>query len=247
MTTTGFVGAGKDVAALRAAGVPSLYAGSWTAFRRYLKPGDTAVVTQASRISRTPERATAIIRELAGAGITVAVLALTKTLRDGRTAVVTVAHHPPHGVSTTVRIGGEEAASHLGPHHLPPLAARQAHPDHPAAIGILLLTASEATQIEAVYREVLATVPPNLDFERERLVTALDVAEQEPGIRAAERMDSGDYAHPFGTEAETREDERRTREAAEALAAFDAEHPEVAARAAAGREAAVQRALEGRD
>ena len=74
MTTIGLIGAAKDMTALKAAGVPSFYAGSWTAFRRYLKPGDTAVVTQASRISRTPERATAIIRELADAGITVRIL-----------------------------------------------------------------------------------------------------------------------------------------------------------------------------
>jgi hypothetical protein len=60
-------------------------------------------------------------------------------------------------------------------------------------------------------------------------------------------MDSGDYANPFGTEAENAEDERRIAAALAALRAFDAEHPEVAARAAAEREAAVRRALEGRD
>jgi hypothetical protein len=173
--------------------------------------------------------------------------ALSKTLRDGRTAVVTVAHHPPHGVATTLRIDGKQAASHLGPHHAAPKAALAAHPGYVCAIGPMLLTTDEAAQIKAVYDEVCATVPPDLDMARWHLVTALDIAEQEPGIRAAERMDSGDYANPFGTEAEVAEDERRIREAAEALAAFDAGHPEIAAKAAAERERAVQRALEGRD
>lgn len=172
-------------------------------------------------------------------------VAFTKTLRDGRTAVVTVAVSSINLTYTTVRIDGKEAGNHVGPHHAAPKAALAAHPGYVAAIGPLLLTADECAQIEAVYNEVRATVPPDLDFARERLVIALDGAEMDKGINAAERFDK-DYANPFGgPEAEA--DERRITEALAALAAFDAEHPEVAGRAAARQQAAIRRALEGRD
>lgn len=59
-----------------------------------------------------------------------------------------------------------------------------------------------------------------------------------------DRFDSGDYADPF---AGTEEYERRIKEAVAVLKAFDAEHPEAAAQAAAERDRAVRRALEGRD
>jgi hypothetical protein len=171
--------------------------------------------------------------------------ALTKTLRDGRTAVVTIKpvdhlHQP----STTLYIEGKEITRHLGAHHAAPKAAlAKAGPEYVAAIGPMLLTADEAAQIEQVYREVSAAIPPDLDGERERLVTALDYAEQGSGINAAERFDK-DYANPFGGP-EADEDQQRIIEAAEALAAFDAAHPETARKAAAQREATVRRIIEG--
>jgi len=174
--------------------------------------------------------------------------ALVKTLRDGRTAVVTV--EPVgylHTAATILRIDGNEAGSHLGPHHAVARETLARYPGHVAAIGPMLLTEDEAAQIKAVYLEVAATIPPDLDAARDRLADELNAAGQEPGLRAAGRMDSGDYGNPFGTEAENAEDERRIAAAAAALGTFDAEHPEIAAKARARRDAAVQRALEGRD
>lgn len=88
--------------------------------------------------------------------------------------------------------------------------------------------------------EVQAALPPDLDGQRQRLVSALDGAGLEPGIRAAELMDAGD-PDPFRDQAGL---ERRIMEASAALGAFDREHPEVAARAAARREATVRRIIE---
>jgi hypothetical protein len=70
----GFVGTGKDQDTLRAAGVVSLYVGSWGSCRRALHPGDTVVVTEARRIARRPERVETVARELAEAGITLVIL-----------------------------------------------------------------------------------------------------------------------------------------------------------------------------
>jgi hypothetical protein len=127
-------------------------------------------------------------------------VALTKTLSDDQTAVVTVTpiaylHRP----STSVSIDRKEVGKHLGAHQAACPLAREKFPQAVAAIGPVLFTATEAEQITAVCDEVWATIPPDLDFARTRLVDALDVAEQE------------------------------------------------AARARSLRDAAVQRALEGRD
>jgi len=171
--------------------------------------------------------------------------ALIKTLRDGRTAVVTVkVIGYLHSASTTVTIDGEEIGSHLGPHHAAPKAALAKYPGHVAAIGPMLLTAEEAAQVEAVYREVLATIPPDWRGRREELVRAIRGAEEDLHDYLADRMDSGDYPDPFGG---AEEYERRIDDAVAALRAFDAEHPEVAEQAAAQRRAAARRALEGRD
>jgi hypothetical protein len=170
--------------------------------------------------------------------------ALTKTLRDGRTAIVTVEAIPYlHTAGTTVHIDGKESGRHLGPHHAAPQEVLDAHPGYVAAIGPLLLTANEAAQIEAVYQQVSATIPPDLTGLRESILREIDGLEQEMGLRAAERLDAG-YANPF---AESPEFERRIAEARKRLTAFDAEHPEIAGQARAAREAAVQHALEGRD
>jgi len=171
-------------------------------------------------------------------------VALTKTLRDGRTAVVTVeAIGYLHAANTTLRIDGKEAGSHLGPHHAAPKAALAKYPGHVAAIGPMLLTADEAAQIEAVYNEVRATIPPNWTGRRENLVRAIRGAEEDLHGYLADSFDSGD-PNPF---AGAEEYEQRIKGAEAALRAFDAEHPEIAEQARAKRDAAVQRALEGRD
>lgn len=168
-------------------------------------------------------------------------VALTKTLRDGRTATVTVtAIGYLHAANSTVWIDGKEAGSHMGAHHAAPQSVLDKAPGHVAAIGPLLLTAEEAAQVEAVYREVQASIPPDLDGARRRLADALDGAEMDLGINAAERMDAG-YANPFAGAAE---DEQRITGARAALAAFDAEHPEIAAKIAAGRGEAARRAVQ---
>jgi hypothetical protein len=173
-------------------------------------------------------------------------IALTKKLRDGRTATVTVTPIGYlHQAATTVTIDGEEAGRHLGPHHAAPKAAIAKYPGYIYAIGPVLFTAAEAAHIRQVYDEVQATIPPDLAFQREQLVAALGGAEQDAAAGAAERFDQ-DYADPWGGP-EASEDQRRITEARQALTAFDAEHPQVAAQAAARREAAARRALEGRD
>ncbi len=150
-----------------------------------------------------------------------------------------------HQAATTVTIAGEEVGSHFGAYHAALKAAVAKYPGCIYAIGPVLFTAAEAGQIQQVYDEVQATIPPDWNFMREQFAAALDGAERAAGVRAAERFDQ-DYADPWGGP-EAIEDQRGVTEARKALAAFDAEHPEVAAQAAAQREAAVRRALEGRD
>jgi hypothetical protein len=150
-----------------------------------------------------------------------------------------------HQAATTVTIDGKEAGRHLGAYHAAPKAAVAAYPDYIAAIGPVLFNADEAAQIEAVYHEVQAAIPPDRAFEREQLAAAVNGAEHDAGVRTAERFDQ-DFADPWGGP-EAQEDQWRINEAREALARFDAEYPENAAQVAANREAAIRRALEGRD
>jgi hypothetical protein len=172
-------------------------------------------------------------------------VAFTKTLRDGRTAIVTVAVNSIRMTYTTIRIDGKEAGSHVGPHHAAPKPAlAKAGPEYVAAIGPLLLTADQCAQIEAVYNEVRAMVPPDWTARRELLASAIRGAEEDLHGYLADRFDSGDYPNPF---AGAEKYEGRIEQAVAALAAFDAEHPEIAVQAAEYRSAAVQRALEGRD
>lgn len=173
-------------------------------------------------------------------------VALEKTLRDGRTAVVTAylgGTGDRHAV-TTVTIDGEEVSSGLTP-YAAPREVREAHPELVAAIGPLLLTEAERDQVRAVLRDLAATVPPDLDAEREHLVRMRDGAEQEPAIIAAERMEHGGYPNPFSGE-EYEAAQAAALRAQAALEAFDAQHPEVRGRADAQREAdAVRRIQNG--
>lgn len=159
-------------------------------------------------------------------------VAFMKTLADGRTAVVTVkAIDYLHSASSTLTIDGEVITEHLGPYHAVSRLVAKERPDLTAMLGPLGLNAEEAAQIKGIWQEVADT--------------AVDSAEQETGLGAAERFDQ-DHPDPWnGTEA--RQEKRALADAIEALAAFDREHPEVAARAAAERDRIVQRALEGRD
>lgn len=173
-------------------------------------------------------------------------VAFTKTLADGRTAVVTVkAIGYLHSASTTLTVDGKVIAEHLGPYHDVNRLIAKERPELVAMLGPLGLNAEEAAQIKAAWREEAASTGPDWDFQRQQLVAAVNGREQEIGIGAAERFDR-DHPNPWdGPEA--RQEKQALADAIEVLAAFDREHPEAAARAAAAREAAVQRALEGRD
>jgi DNA invertase Pin-like site-specific DNA recombinase len=82
MAKIGFVGSGKDYNALRAAGASSLHIGTWRGFQRSLERGDTAIVTRADRITRSPKRFDTITRELAEAGIELVILDQAETSKE---------------------------------------------------------------------------------------------------------------------------------------------------------------------
>lgn len=168
-------------------------------------------------------------------------VALTKKLRDGRTAVVTVsATSDGKYAIPVVTIDGEKAGRQSANIFVAPHEIRAEHPELVAGVGPLMLTAEEADTLRAVMAEVQAALPADLDARRERFVAALDAAGLEPGIRAAELMDA-DAPDPFREQAGL---ERRIMEARAALDAFDRQHPEVAARAAARQADTVRRIIE---
>jgi hypothetical protein len=166
---------------------------------------------------------------------------LTKTLTDGRTAIVIIEPAPGGGVLAAVaRVDGVELGSHCGPHHLAPNM-----PDgYVAAIGRLLLTAEEAAQMEAAYRAAEAAQPADpltgLLAERERLVAAVEgYTDQWTDDRSA-TFHAGDHPNPFAADARN---EQLINDAEAALVAFDAAHPEVVAAVRAERDAAMRRHL----
>ncbi|MBF6333582.1 hypothetical protein [Nocardia transvalensis] len=162
------------------------------------------------------------------------VIALTKTLSDGRTAVVTVTP-----TITKVHVDGTEYGSHMGPHHA--FVRRPGIPDNiVAAIGRVLLTADEAAQVQAVWDQAQAQRPRDLRGERAALAHQLRCAEQEWSAAHNRRMDEGDWPDPFHDDAAN---ERAITAARDALTAFDAEHPEIAAQLAADRDAAIARRM----
>ncbi|HMH94007.1 MAG TPA: hypothetical protein VK586_23375 [Streptosporangiaceae bacterium] len=166
-------------------------------------------------------------------------VALTKKLRDGRTAVVTVSAGGKYAIPT-VSIDGKKADRQSAYVCDAPREIRAENPELVGWLGPLMLTAEEGDAVSTAMAEVQAALPPDLDRQRERLVSALDGAGLEPGIRAAELMDAGE-PDPFREQAGL---ERRIMEARAALDAFDREHPEAAARAAASRQATVRRVVE---
>jgi hypothetical protein len=166
--------------------------------------------------------------------------AFTKTLRDGRTAVVSVAVSSLNMTYTTIRIDGEEVGSHVGPHHAAPKEAlKAAGPEYVAAIGPLLLTAEQAAQIEAVYNEVRATIPANLNFAREQLVRAVNIAGDAWAAAQAAAQDNDTMGSYYAGPDARHQD--AIAKAEQALADFDAAHPEIAAGLRRQREADVIR------
>ncbi|WP_280426436.1 hypothetical protein [Nocardia carnea] len=162
------------------------------------------------------------------------VIALTKTLSDGRTAVVTVTP-----TTTQVHVDGAEYGNHMGPHHA--FVRRPGIPDNiVAAIGRVLLTKEEAAQVKTVWDQLQARRPRDLRSERDALTHSLRCAEQEWSAAHNRCMDDGDWPDPFHADAAN---ERAITAAADALAAFDRDHPEIAAQLAAERDAAVARRL----
>jgi hypothetical protein len=170
----------------------------------------------------------------------------TKALPDGRTATVTVkAISHLHSASSTLAVDGQVVTEHLGPYHAVNRLTAASRPELVAQLGPLGFNAEEAAQVKAAWQEIADTTGPDWDLQRQQLVAAVNGAEQEAGAGAAGRFDNG---HPDPWDGpEARREKQALDGAIAALAAFDREHPEAAARAAAERDKAVQRALEGRD
>ncbi|MEV0296995.1 hypothetical protein [Nocardia sp. NPDC050710] len=162
------------------------------------------------------------------------VVTLTKTLSDGRTAVVTVTPG-----CTTVHVDGKAYGTHAGPHHV--FYRRPGVPeDFVAAIGRVLLTAEEAAQIQAAWDEAQARWPRDLRADRAILVHRVRCAEQEWSDAHSRRMDEGDWGDPF---CDDDTNEARIEKARAELAAFDREHAELVAQLAAEHAAAVERRM----
>lgn len=164
--------------------------------------------------------------------------ALTKTLRDGRTATVTIeAATAWTGAVTRSWIDGKEIGNHVGPHHL----RANMPPGHVAAVGPLVLTQAEADQVEAAYYAFVAGLPRDLDAERRLLVAARNAAvvaaelDKEAAINA---YTGGGDPWPGRQAAEKRIFERSV-----ALGEFDHAYPKTAAKAATAQAAATERAM----
>ncbi|MGW5384014.1 hypothetical protein [Nocardia sp. NPDC003963] len=167
--------------------------------------------------------------------MTESVVALRKTLPDGRSAVVSVLA----GGSTVVHVDGQEYGSHCGPHHA--FYRQPGTPDeYVAAIGRVLLTAQEAEQIETVWAQVRSEAPRNLRSERAALVDQVAAAEHTWSAQHNQRLDEGDWADPFGTD---EANEAAIAAARTELAEFDRRHPELVADLASERRAALLRRM----
>lgn len=164
-------------------------------------------------------------------------VALTKTLRDGRTARVTI--HQDGSGSGTVWVtswrGDEGLGSHCGPHHAKPGLPT----GYVAAIGKLALTQDEADTVKAAYDEFVAALPRDLHSERRGLVAAvLEAQDRWSDTRTAnwDRFDGS--GNPFSAD---NANEQRITAAIEMLAGFDHDHPEVKAAVDARRDVDVRR------
>ncbi len=166
-----------------------------------------------------------------------ATIALTKTLRDGREATIAVG--AIYGrVCLTARIGREQISCHAGPTH----EATGGAPAGYRAVGKLALTPGEADTVDAAYHAAVAALPRDLRAERDTLINRINAAEAawaDDRAAAWDRFDGG--GNPFRHDAAN---EARITERRDALAAFDAEHPEIVAEVATETRAMVQRAIE---
>lgn len=148
------------------------------------------------------------------------IVALTKTTSDGRAAIVTMTP-----TETRVTVDGKDFGGGGGPYEsLPPVGKFPA--GAVARIGRVALTQPEADELRRQWDELAPLRPRDLRGERSMLVAAVRGAENQWHYGHSRRMDSGEYADPFAPDAAN---EAAIEEASCALAAFDAEHPEIVA------------------
>jgi len=163
---------------------------------------------------------------------------LTKTLRDGRKATVTIGDSGGRVCLTARIVGAGPLGSHAGPTH----EATGGAPAGYRAVGKLALTPDEADAVDAAYRAAVAALPRDLRVERDTLVSRINAAE---AVWADDRADAWDRfdggGNPLRHDAAN---EARITERRDALATFDAEHPEIVAEVATETRAMVQRAIE---
>jgi len=163
---------------------------------------------------------------------------LTKTLRDGREATVTIGDSSGRICLTARIVGAGPLGSHAGPTH----EATGGAPAGYRAVGKLALTPAEADTVDAAYRAAVAALPRDLRGERDTLINRINAAEDASADDRADAWDRFDGGgNPFQHDASN---EARIAERRDALAAFDAEHPEIAAEVATETRAMVQRAIE---
>jgi hypothetical protein len=164
--------------------------------------------------------------------------ALRKTTRDGRTAIVTIERFENGGgLCTVARREGQQLGSHCGPHHFAPNLPA----GYVAAIGRLALTQAEADQVSTAWQEAIAALPRDLHAERRSLGLRIAGATDQWTADRAAAMDAEDEEPTMVAVERDRANEARIEEAVAALAAFDAEHPEVRAEVERRRDEQVAR------
>lgn len=165
--------------------------------------------------------------------------ALTKTTSDGRTVTISVVADPTKalGLHYEAHMDGEKignSAAIARPLNLPEGAA--------GSIGRACLTAEEVAQVKEVADRVRAELPRDLEGERYILAVRRDAARHALAQAKAAAYDEGEpQVFHSRQEPALAQAERR---AEEALAAFDAEHPEVLQGIRERREADLQRRLD---
>lgn len=157
--------------------------------------------------------------------------ALTKQTRDGRTVRVDVVHtvNPTDlgrqddvvlvAHTDGVELGRGWALTH--PRDLPAGAS--------AALGRAAFSPKEAEQIEAALHTVRVNVPPNLARVRERLVEALNAAQDIATAAAGRAHDDGELDPYLSPRGDAARHEQAITDALQALEEFDREHPELVA------------------
>ncbi|WP_435108089.1 hypothetical protein [Nocardiopsis synnemataformans] len=170
--------------------------------------------------------------------------ALTKAVRDGRTATVEVVHTQqalPHGrrddsVQLVARLDGEQVGTSTALSH-----PRNLPDGFVASIGVLALTQAEADQVEAVLSQVKAGVPEDLWETRAHLVERLSAARDIAADAVGRAHDAGALDPYLSPRGDRDRHERDIADAQRALAEFDARHPQVVADLRAQRADDVQR------